>query len=267
VIAFAPNISWLFPELPFADRPRAVAQAGFRGLEFGFQGQADLQAIRSAQDEYGLEVVLFNQDVAPWDEAHRGYLADPALRGKFWRSFESALGAAEKLGAMKLMLPVGVESPTLSRDAQLDCIVENLREAAPPAARANVILTIEILNPQDYPGYFLRSSREALDIVRRVDHPSVKLQLDTYHFQILEGHVSETLAENIGLIVHIQFGDVPDRCEPGTGTGDLDFARLIEVAERGGYSGYVGLEYIPRSPGVEALAWVPAERRSPGFKR
>jgi hydroxypyruvate isomerase len=31
---FAPNISWLFPELPFSQRPVVVAKLGFKALEF-----------------------------------------------------------------------------------------------------------------------------------------------------------------------------------------------------------------------------------------
>ena len=144
---------------------------------------------------------------------------------------------------------------------QLECALENLRAAAPMAAQAHVVLTIEVLNPTDNPGYFLTSSKDALDIVRRVEHPCVRFQMDTYHLQRLEGNLLGTLRANIDWIGHLQFADEPGRHEPGTGA--ICFAELEAAAEAGGYRGYIGLEYTPLASSAQALAWVPAARRSP----
>ena len=261
MLGFAPNVSWLFPELPFALRPKAVADLGFEALEFGFPSHADLEALDACRQEHGLRIVLFNQDVPVWDAANRGYLVDPKRRAEFQRALDQALTIARRLGVEKIMLPAGVVLPGMARQAQRECMLENLCAAAPLAAEANVILTIEVLNPDDNPGYFLTSSPEALEIVRRVDHPNVRFQMDTYHLQRLEGHLVETLRANIGWIGHLQFADEPGRHEPGTGR--IDFAALESAAEAGGYQGYIGLEYIPQARGAEALAWVSASRRAP----
>jgi hydroxypyruvate isomerase len=260
-LTYAPNVSWLFPELPFALRPKAIADLGFEAIEFGFPSHADLDALDACRQEHGTRIVLFNQDVPVWDAANRGYLIDPKRRAEFERTLDQALSIATRLGVQKIMLPAGVELPGMDRGAQRECMLENLRAAAPMAAQANVVLTIEVLSPDDNPGYFLTSSAEAIDIVRRVDHPHVRFQMDTYHLQRLEGHLVETLRANIDWIGHLQFADEPGRHEPGTGT--IDFAALEAAAEAVGYDGYIGLEYIPLAQGAEALAWVPAERRAP----
>ncbi len=254
MITYAPNASWLFPELPFAERPRAIAEAGFRALEFGFPSHADLEALEAARQEYGLQIVLFNQDVPVWNEANRGYLVDPARRDEFRRKLDEALEIAQRLGVLKVMLPAGVVLPHMPREAQRACMIENLLYAAPLAAQVNVLFTIEMLNPIDNPGYFLTSTGEGLEIVREVNHPHIKFQLDTYHVHIMEGNVVQTLVENIDLIGHIQFADAPGRHEPGT--GELDFASIRQAAEQAGYEGYIGLEYIPLAKGAAALAWV-----------
>ncbi len=257
MLAYAPNISWLFPELPFAERPRAVAAAGFRALEFGFPSHADIPALEAARQDLGLQVVLFNQDVPVWDAVHRGYLVDPAQRDEFRRKLDDALALAERLGVLKVMLPAGVTVPGMAREAHRECMVENLCYAAPLAAQAGVLLTIEMLNPWDNPGYFLTSTREALGIVQSVNHPQVRFQFDTYHIQLMEGNLTQTLVENIDLIGHIQFADVPGRHEPGT--GELNFANLAHAAGEAGYKGYIGLEYIPLARGSAALEWCRAE--------
>ena len=260
-LTYAPNVSWLFPELPFALRPKAIADLGFEALEFGFPSHADLDALDACRQEHGVRIVLFNLDVPVWDTANRGYLVDPKRRAEFQRALDQALQIARRLGVEKIMLPAGVVVPGMARDAQRDCMLENLRAAAPQAAQAGVMLTIEVLNPGDNPGYFLTSSVEAIDIVRQVNHPNVRFQMDTYHLQRMEGHLLETLRANFEWIGHLQFADDPGRHEPGTGA--INFAALVAAAETLGYDGYIGLEYIPLAQGAEALAWVPAERRAP----
>jgi len=259
MIAYSPNISWLFPELPFEARLSAVLQAGFEAVEFGFAGQANMPATQRAHEEYGMRIALFNQDVPRWDQGHRGLLADPGLKGDFLRSLEATLDLAQSLEALKVMLPVGAVRSGVPRQTQLDCVIDSLRVAAPMAAQARVMLTIEALNPRDYPGYLLTSSREGFEIVRQVNHPNVRFQFDTYHIRALEGNIAETLAANMELVGHIQFGDYPGRVQPGF--GELDFGQLDALADRMGYSGYIGLEYIPSTPGASALEWVPASRR------
>ena len=258
-LAYAPNISWLLPDLPFSERPRAVAEAGFGAFEFGFPSHADLAALHAAREDWGLEIVLFNQDVPVWDRANRGYLADPARGDEFHRTLDEAFVLAGRLGAQKIMLPAGVEVPGLPRPAQRKCMVDRLHQAGALAEQAGVLLTIEVLNPMDNPGYFLTSADEAIGIVREVDHSHVRFQMDTYHLHRQGGDPEKTLGADGPAIGHIQFADDPGRHEPGSGS--IDFGALLRAARAAGYRGYIGLEYIPQSRGIDTLAWVPEEMR------
>jgi hydroxypyruvate isomerase len=250
---YAPNVSWLLPGLSFSERVRQVAEAGFRALEFGFPSQVDTAALKVLQDEFGLQVILFNQDVPVWDAANRGYLVDPRRRGEFRQTLDMALETARLLAVKKVMLPAGVVLPDASPAAQRDCMLENLRYAAPLAEETGMIFTIEMLNPIDNPGYFLTSTAAGLAIVRELDHPHIKFQFDTYHVQRMQGNLIETLVENMPDIGHIQFADVPGRHEPGT--GELNFGNIESAARGAGYEGHIGLEYIPKADGMKALAW------------
>lgn len=260
MLAYAPNISWLLPELPLSERLRVLAEAGFGAVECGFPSALDLESLERARNEHGLEIVLFNQDVPVWDRQNRGYLCDPARREEFRQRLEQALRLAERLKVQKVMLPAGVELPEVERRRQHDLIVENLAYAAPLAARSGVLLTIEVLNPEDNPGYLLTSSQEALQIVRQVDHPSVRFQFDTYHLQALEGGLVDTIRNSGRWIGHVQFADYPGRGRPGSGS--IDFESILVALRAAGYSGHIGLEYIPREPGLQSLAWVPRDTRA-----
>lgn len=261
MLIFTPNVSWLYPELPFKERPAAVAHAGFRAIEFGFPSHADLDALQEAVEDYGLQIVLFNQDVPVWDRANRGYLVDPARRDEFRRKLDDALQIARRLSVMKIMLPAGVELAGMSRQEQRECMLENLQYAAPLAADAGVLLTIEALNPKDNPGIFLTTSREGVEIVKMVDHPNIRFQFDTYHIQMVEGDVVQKLSENSTWVGHVQFADYPGRHEPGS--GGIDFDAIINTLENSDVQQFVGLEYIPQATGAETFNWVPPVMRSP----
>lgn len=261
LLTYAPNISWLFKELPFAERPGAVGRAGFEALELGFLSPEKLPVLLTARDVFGLQIVLFNQDVPGFDECNRGYMADPALREMFKRRLDEALFFARQLNARKVMLCAGAVVPGMPRKVQYECIVENLRYAGPLAAETGVILTIEVLNSHDMPEFFLNSTTEAIEIIKDVDHPAVKFQFDSYHIQVGEGNLISKLENYKEWIGHIQFGDVPGRLAPGS--GEINFANLHRAIEGIGYSGYIGLEYKSDLPGDEALAWVPDALRHP----
>ena len=198
MLTLTPNISWLFPELPFNKRAEAIAREGFQAIEFGFPSHVDLAALEDARNNLGLKIVLFNQDVPVWDKSNRGYLVDPKRREEFKHTLDQALEIARRLSVMKIMLPAGVELAGMERKAQRECMLENLRYAAPLAAQAGVLLTIEALNPFDNPGYFLTSSQEGLEIVKEINHSQVRFQFDTYHLQIMEGNLAATLATSDG---------------------------------------------------------------------
>ncbi|MCJ7514051.1 MAG: TIM barrel protein, partial [Anaerolineales bacterium] len=202
-------------------------------------------------------VVLFNQDVPVWDAANRGYLVDRRRRGQFQQTLDDALELCRRLGAGKVMLASGVELPEVARQAQRECMLENLARAAPLAAEAGVVLTLEVLNPTDNPGYFLTSLEEARQVVDGLDHPNVRLQIDTYHLGLLGYDPAAELRRLGPRIGHIQFADFPGRHEPGTGSLDFEAIRLA-VGDIG-YQGYIGLEYIPLQTGVRTLAWAQAE--------
>lgn len=258
-LSYAPNVSWLFPELPFADRVRAVAEASFAAFEFGFPSRVDIQAIEALRGEYNLRVALFNLDVPVWDNTCRGYLADPKWRDEFDRKLDKALELAQRLDCRCVHTLVGNEAPGMSREAQREHIIKTLRRVAPLAEQQGVILTIEALNQSDNPGYYLSSPREGIEIVKAVNHPHVKFQFDFYHVQIMQGNLINTFTENIEYIGHFQVADPPGRHEPGT--GEINFPKVLEAIAATGYKGYIGLEYIPLAKGSAALEWVPPEAR------
>jgi len=131
--------------------------------------------------------------------------------------------------------------------------VANLGRAAARAAADGVTLLVEPLNARDNPGYFLRTTDQAVALLDRIAAAGVKLQFDFYHCQISEGDLAAHAERLIGRYAHVQIAGVPGRNEPDR--GEINYAYLLELLDRLGYDGWVGCEYRPAAGTIEGLGW------------
>jgi len=238
-------IEMLFPELPFLDRIDAAADAGLTAFEFWGWRDKDLEAIAQRQRARGLAVSVFS--VEP-----NNILCDPAQHEAFLAGLEPSFAAARKLGCKTLIVLTGNERPGVPRSEQIDAVVDALRQAAPIAERSGMTLALEPLNPLvDHQGYLLNHADEGFAILDRVGSPAVKLLFDIYHQQITEGYLTARLTAHVDQIGHIHVADVPGRHEPGT--GEIRYRFVLEQLAKAGYDGFIGLEFRPRKPTLEAL--------------
>ena len=145
--------------------------------------------------------------------------------------------------------------PNIGRVDQRNAISEALNRAAPIAAEAGIGLLLEPLNTiVDHKGYFLDSTAEALEIIRRVGHPSVRLLYDIYHSTVMGENPTEVLRGSGDLVGHVHIADVPGRHEPGTGT--IDWAKELTTLRLAGYEGWLGLEFWPLHDTESSLGFI-----------
>ena len=259
MLRFAANLSTMYCEVPFLDRFERAAKSGFKAVEFLFPYDPGVRLVKERIRASDVSVVLFNLHGGDTQAGEWGTMGLPARRDYFRWSFAAALEAAIELGCSRLHAMFGQRVEGLEPQAQIDCALENLLWAAPQAARAGVTLLLEALNPVDFPNYFLRDTLTALEIVRRMGIPNVRLQYDLYHAQMSEGNLIHTLTEYCEWIGHVQIADVPGRNEPGT--GEINFPVVFAALENLGYDGYIGLEYRPLRTTSSSLKWMPRSWR------
>jgi hydroxypyruvate isomerase len=257
---FAANLSMLWPELDIYDRLRAAAEAGFSRIEILFIHELDHARLEALLREHGLELVLFDPAPGDWSRGERGLLSVPGRESEFAQSVDDALRAAQRLGTRRLNCIAGLIPEGVSREQAQQTALDNLRLAAPLAERAGVRLLIENINTTDMPGYFASTVSQAVELIRAVDHPSVRLQLDQYHVGMMGGDAVAELRAHLPLVEHVQIADVPGRHEPGTGSQPIP--EFLAELDRLGYAGAVGLEYRPSGSTDAALEWLPREQRS-----
>jgi hydroxypyruvate isomerase len=253
---FAANLSFLFADLPFEARFERAAAAGFQGVEYLFPYDWPAHDVAEWLKAAAVEQVLFNLAPGDWAAGERGLACLPHRQGEFADSVEQALNYAMLLDCQRVHCMAGLR-PEGVGEAELEVTyVANLQFAADCFATIGATVMIEPINSRiDMPGYWLDDVNKALRLLDAIARPNVKLQLDLYHAQIIQGDLARTIEANIGRIGHIQIADNPGRHEPGT--GEINYRFLFDLLDRLGYDGWVGCEYKPLTTTEAGLGWMP----------
>ena len=260
MLKFAANLSMMYTEHAFLDRYAAAAADGYAGVECMFPYEAPAAFVRERMDAAGVTQVLFNAPPGVAARGDRGLAAQPGRQAEFRAGIEQALSYATALACPNLHVMAGLVAPDTSREAMLDCYRENLDWAARQARSAGVTVLIEPINTRDIPGYFLNRQDEAHAVVQAVNASNLKVQMDLYHCQIVEGDVTMKLREYLptGRVGHLQIAGVPLRQEPDR--GELDYGWVFSVLRELQYSGWIGCEYRPAAGTSAGLRWLAAAR-------
>jgi hydroxypyruvate isomerase len=276
---FAANLSLMYPELPFLERFEAAARDGFQAVEFLFPYGYDGQELAARLKGNGLQQVLFNAPPGGTDAASiaqaweqtgdRGTAAVPGREAEFRAGVSLALDYAEALECPRIHLMAGLLAAGQEREDVRPTYVANLRWAAAEAAKRGRDVLIEPINMRDVPRFFLNRQDHAHEIVTEVGASNLKVQMDLYHCQIVEGDVAMKIRKYLptGAVGHFQIAGVPERHEPDIGEMNYPylFAVIDEVSQASGWEGWIGCEYRPRlggQPGGTSagLGWLPRSR-------
>ncbi|MGR6973875.1 2-oxo-tetronate isomerase [Streptomyces cynarae] len=260
---FAANLSMMYTEHDFLDRFAAASADGFEAVEYLFPYAYDATELRRRLDDHGLRQVLFNAPPGAWESGERGMAALPGREAELRSGIDRALEYAAELGSPRVHVMAGLVRPDatpVERARHRDTYLANLARAAERAAAAGVDILIEPINGRDMPGYFLTTQAEAHAVVRDVGASNLKVQLDLYHCQIVEGDLTTTLRRDLptGRVGHLQIAGVPDRHEPDL--GELNIRHLFDVIDELGFDGWIGCEYNPRAGTSEGLRWLDGYR-------
>lgn len=261
---FAANLSLLYPEHAFLDRFAAAARDGFRGVEYLFPYAFEPAELRARLREHGLQQVLINAPAGGHERAamatafergERGTAALPGREAEFRAGVTEALRYAQELECPRIHVLSGTVPPGMERESLKALAVDNLGWAAEQAQRAGCEVLIEPINLRDMPRYFLNRQDHAHELLDAVNAPALKVQMDLYHCQIVEGDVATKLRRYLptGRVAHVQIAGVPARHEPDQ--GELYYPYLLDLIDACGYQGWVGCEYRPAGATSEGLAW------------
>lgn len=261
---FAANLSWLYPHLPFLDRFEAAATDGFKAVEYLAPYSWPAAELAARLRAHGLRQVLFNapaagttlpEMAAAWDSGARGTAALPGQQAAFRAGIQEALRYAAALECPRIHVMSGTLPANADPATMQTTLIDNLRWACQQAAAQGCQLLIEPINPRDMPGYFLQRQAQAHALLDAVDSPHLKVLMDLYHCQVVEGDVASKLRQYLptGRVAHLQIAGVPERQEPDK--GELHYPYLFDLLDDLGYAAWVGCEYRPAAQTSDGLGW------------
>jgi hydroxypyruvate isomerase len=239
----------LFQALPFEQRAREIARSGFL-VEFWRWPERPLEALA---DDPEIRISAFTGYLG-------GCIVHPDGVESYLAGLEASLPVARRLGCRELFISTGqldqrgqVAHPIAAHPAtRYITAYQALCRAAELAEKHDMTYHLEHLNTKvDHPGYPLPYVEDAVRLIEAVGSPRIRLLLDTYHVQIEEGNLVETIRSAGPYIGYVHVADVPGRHEPGT--GEINYRRVAQALREAGYAGTVGLEAYPAAGDQQAL--------------
>ncbi|WP_346911775.1 TIM barrel protein [uncultured Roseibium sp.] len=253
---FSANLGFLWKELSLPDAIRQAKKAAFDAVECHWPYDAAPDEVYRALSETGLPMLSLN--TRPGDPAKKdfGLCAVPGREAEAQEAIREAVSYARFIRASFIHVMAG----QAEGKAANGCFLENLTYAADLAEKDGLQLLIEPINQRDIPGYFLRSTEQAAQIIQDLGLPSIRLMFDCYHVQMIEGDLSHRLETFLPLIGHVQIAAVPDRGEPDQ--GEVNYRHIVRLLDDLGYRGAIGAEYRPRGAIEDGLGWLSDLRSS-----
>jgi hydroxypyruvate isomerase len=251
---FAANLSMMFTEVPFLDRFAAASNSGFSAAEFLFPYEYSPEVVARQSNTAEIEIILFNLPAGDWSAGERGFTCIPGREEEFRTCVNKALDYATHLDTKQLHAMAGVPPRDADPRACRRTLVENLKYAADRLAGQDIVLLLEAINTRDMPGFFVSTQEDCYSICEEVNAPNLKMQMDLYHMQVMEGDLTTKLKRYARKCGHIQIAGCPDRNEPDT--GEICYEYLFQTLDALGYEGWVGCEYRPTGKTGDGVGWL-----------
>jgi D-psicose/D-tagatose/L-ribulose 3-epimerase len=222
-----------------------IKQSGYDGVEIPLFGGdvAHFEKVGKVIKDNGLGCISVT--VIP-DEEHNPISADEknrkgALEHLKWAIDCSAAMDSEVLCG-PLYQPLGVFTGAGPTEEEKQRAAEVHRQAGDLAKKANLVLALEYLNR--FEAYFLNTMADAVEYVKRVDHPNVGIHYDTFHANIEEKDPVGCISPNVDFIKHVHISE-NDRGTPGK--GHIDWPGTFKALRSSGYDSWLVIEAFGRA--------------------
>ncbi|WP_242456086.1 hydroxypyruvate isomerase family protein [Mycolicibacterium sp. P1-18] len=256
------NISLLFGDVPFERRAAAAAAAGFEAIECWWPfavaspSSTEVDAFVASVADAGVTLRGLNFFAGDMPGGERGVASNPRRRGEFDDSVAIAVDVGARLGVTAFNALYGNRLPGLTTGQQDEAALDALAAATEQADAIGATVLVEPVSGVD--AYPLKLAGDAFAVITGVRERThvgrIALLADLYHLTVNGDDVRRVVTEHVDRIGHVQIADAPGRHEPGS--GDVALVALVDLLERHGYTGGLGLEYVPAGDTVAGLAWL-----------
>jgi sugar phosphate isomerase/epimerase len=220
-----------------------IAGWGYDGVELAIRDPklVDGEELLRVVAAQGLEVPAIGTGQA-WGEEGLSYTdPDPAVRTAAIERTLSHIPFASRTGAVIIIgLLRGIVKPGVSHAQAMEWLVDALKACCTEASPLGVRLALEPICR--YETTLINNLTEGLDLLERVGAENMGLMPDTFHMNIEEPIIEDSIRACGDRIFHFHIAD-SNRWYPGN--GHLDFQSVLGTLFMTGYKGYVSGEFMP----------------------
>jgi sugar phosphate isomerase/epimerase len=228
-----------------------IAGWGYEGVELAIRdpGLVDGDELLRVVAAHGLAVPAIGTGQAWGEEGLSFSDPDPSVRAAAIKRTQAHIPFAARTGAVIIIgLLRGVVRPGVKQAQAMDWLVKALRQCCAAAGPHGVRLALEPICR--YETTLINNAAQGLDLIERVGADNLGLLLDTFHMNIEEPVIEESIRACGQRIFHFHVAD-SNRWYPGA--GHLDFPSILEALFATGYEGFISGEFMPK-PDADAAA-------------
>jgi D-psicose/D-tagatose/L-ribulose 3-epimerase len=204
-------------QLPFIER---ASKLGFDILEVRAQlmtrmSKTELDTLKAAAADAGIGLTYSIGMTADMDLVSE----DAAARKKGIALLQDLCKAMKYLDGT-IMAGINYSSwprkllPGEDKNVLTDRAVEGVREAVKTAEDCGVLFCVEVVNRFEH--FMMNTAAEGIAFAKRVESPNCKVLLDTFHMNIEEDSMRDSILESKGWLGHFHLGET-NRRPPGFG--------------------------------------------------
>jgi 5-keto-L-gluconate epimerase len=229
----------------------AVAKAGYDGAELAVRNAAEVSGseIKALAAHHNLRIPAVGTGQMWGDERLSLTAQDETIRATAVARIKEHIALAAELDALVIIgLVRGVFPEPELKETSWGWLIDALRELGAAADTAGVGIAIEGINR--YETAYVNTATDGLHLIERVGHDSIGLLLDTFHMNIEEPDMVESIRTCGDRLFHFHVAD-SNRWYPGA--GHIDFPELLNTLADIGYDRWISGEFLPIPDGATSI--------------
>jgi sugar phosphate isomerase/epimerase len=218
-----------------------IKNFGYDGVELAVRDpqKLDVASLKSMLTKIDIPVSAIGTGQAYAEEGLYLTHPDRDIREMAIERIKSHMVLAESLSTLLIIgLLRGKTEPGIDSDKINNWLIEALKELSD--FNENVKLAIEPINR--YETDIVNTVKSGLDLIEKIDRKNIGLLLDTFHMNIEEPSITESIKIAKSSLFHFHIAD-SNRWHPGA--GHINFKEVLETLNNIGYDNYISAEIMP----------------------
>jgi sugar phosphate isomerase/epimerase len=234
----------------FKDSLRKLACLGCDAVELSIKDPAliDVNETRKLLRQYGLAMPAISTGRAYGEDGLSLTDPDSGIRRKAVQRIKDQMDLAVQLDGAFVIIGLirGTVKPGQDGRQAERYFMESVSECL--GYRPEITLVVEPINR--YETSLFNDTLSVQEIIGTLGRPNLKMLVDTFHMNIEEPNMAESIYRAGDCIAHVHVAD-SNRWAPGS--GHINFGEILDALTRIGYAGAISAEILPKPTPEESV--------------